>query len=164
VKNGLCSNKLILNYVVFTAPFIKHFAPPLQRPTSKCCSGNQSLFTVRMAVPYFKLLVAGFPSQRPGSEPRSHHVGFVVGNVALGQAFCLYFGFPCQFSFHRLLRIHNLSSGAGIISQLLANVPSGLTISLSLHPNKLKKKLTKLLGFSPKANYADRASSSCQRS
>jgi hypothetical protein len=29
-------------------------------------------------------------------------VGFVVDQVAMGQVFSEYFGFPCQFSFHRL--------------------------------------------------------------
>jgi hypothetical protein len=33
-------------------------------------------------------------------------VGFVVNKVALGQNFSEYFGFPCQFAFHRLL--HNI--------------------------------------------------------
>jgi hypothetical protein len=32
-------------------------------------------------------------------------VGFVVDKVALGQVFSEYFGFPCQSSFHRLLKI-----------------------------------------------------------
>jgi hypothetical protein len=27
--------------------------------------------------------------------------------VALGQVFSMYFGFSCQFSFHRLLHIHH---------------------------------------------------------
>jgi hypothetical protein len=32
-------------------------------------------------------------------------VGFVVNNVALGQVFSEYFGFPCQSSFHQFLHI-----------------------------------------------------------
>jgi hypothetical protein len=56
-------------------------------------------------------------------------VGFVVDKVALGQVFCEYFGFPCKFSFYRLLHIHHLSSGAGIIGQLVADVPSGLSLT-----------------------------------
>jgi hypothetical protein len=67
----------------------------------------------------------------PGFDPRSGHMGFVVDKVALGQVFFEYFGFPCQFSFHRLLHTHHLSSGAGIISQIVADVPS----RLSLTPN-----------------------------
>jgi hypothetical protein len=41
----------------------------------------------------------------PGSIPGSH-VGFVVDSVAPGQVSSKYFSFPCQFSFHQLLRIH----------------------------------------------------------
>jgi hypothetical protein len=37
----------------------------------------------------------------------SGHEGFVVDKMALGQVFSEYFGFPCQFSFHRLLHIHH---------------------------------------------------------
>jgi hypothetical protein len=40
------------------------------------------------------------------------------------------FGFPCQFSFHRLLHTHHhLSSGAGTIGQIEAHVPSGLSLT-----------------------------------
>jgi hypothetical protein len=56
-------------------------------------------------------------------------VGFLVDKVALGQVFFEYFGFPCQFSFHRLLHIHHLSSGAGTIGQLAADVPSGPSLT-----------------------------------
>jgi hypothetical protein len=87
---------------------------------------------------------SGFPLPRPGFYPRSGHVGFVVDKVALNQVFSEYFGFPRQFSFHRLLRIHHhLSSGAGTIGRIVADLPSGL----SLTPPKettllLRKKLT----------------------
>jgi hypothetical protein len=54
------------------------------------------------------------------------HVGFVVDEVTLGQVFC----FPCQFPFHRLLYTHHhLSSGAGTIGQIVADMPSGLTLT-----------------------------------
>jgi hypothetical protein len=44
--------------------------------------------------------------------------------------FSEYFGFPCQFSFHRLLHIHHHpKSGAGTIGQLVADVPSGLSLT-----------------------------------
>jgi hypothetical protein len=57
-------------------------------------------------------------------------VGFVVGNVALGQVFSEYFGFPCQFSFHRLLHFrHHLSFGAGTLGQTMADVPSRLSLT-----------------------------------
>jgi hypothetical protein len=64
-------------------------------------------------------------------------VGFVVDKVALGQVFSEYFGFPCQSSFHRLLHTHHLSSGAGTIDQLVADVPSGLSLT---PPQEIKKK------------------------
>jgi hypothetical protein len=67
---------------------------------------------------------------RVPAQVRSYGI-FVLDKVALGQAF----GFPCQLSFHRLIHTH-LSSGAGTIGQLMADVPSGLS-----HPTakKLKK-------------------------
>jgi hypothetical protein len=81
-------------------------------------------------------LVAGFPQRRHGFEARSGNVGFVVDKVALGQGFSKYFGFPCQFSFHQMLHTH-LSSGAGTIGQLVADVPSGFSPT---PPHKKKKK------------------------
>jgi hypothetical protein len=71
-------------------------------------------------------------------------VGFVVDEVALEQAFSEYFGFPCQFSFHRLLHIHHpLTYGAGITGQIVANVPSGLSLT-QLQETKLRGTLNKL--------------------
>jgi hypothetical protein len=75
---------------------------------------------------------------RPGFDPRSGHVGFVVDKVALGQVFSEYFGFPCQSSFHQLLHNHHhLSSGAGTIGQ---QWPTYQVDSVSPHPEKQKKK------------------------
>jgi hypothetical protein len=34
-------------------------------------------------------------------------VGFVVDKVALGQVFLEFFGLPCQFLFHQLIRNHH---------------------------------------------------------
>jgi hypothetical protein len=63
--------------------------------------------------------------------------GIVVDKVALGQVFSEYFGFPCQSSFHQLLHNHDhLSSGAGTIDQLVADVPSGLKSHLTKNNNK----------------------------
>jgi hypothetical protein len=39
-------------------------------------------------------------------DPRSGHVGYVVDQMVLWQLFYEYFGFPCQFSFHKLFHIH----------------------------------------------------------
>jgi hypothetical protein len=95
-------------------------------------------YSRRKAVPWLRRLVAGFPPRRPVFDPKSGHMGFVVDNAALGQVFSEYFGFPCQFSFHRLLHIHHLSSGAGTIGQLVADVPSGLSL-----PTPRKKNMQK---------------------
>jgi hypothetical protein len=65
-------------------------------------------------------------------------VGLVVEKVILGQFFSEYFGFFCQLSFHLLLHNHHcLTSGAGTVGQLVAEVPSGLSLTPP-HPKKLK--------------------------
>jgi hypothetical protein len=47
------------------------------------------------AVPWLRLLVAGLSPWRPGFDPRSVDVGFVVDKVAMGQGFSPeYLGFP----------------------------------------------------------------------
>jgi hypothetical protein len=61
-------------------------------------------------------------------DPTSGHVEFVVDKVAMGQVFSEYFGFYCQFSFHKLLHIH-VSSGAGTISQSETDITSGLSLT-----------------------------------
>jgi hypothetical protein len=71
----------------------------------------------------------------PEIYPRLGHMGFMVENMALGQVFTEYFGFPCQFSFHQLFHTYHLSSGAGTIGQIVADV----RLSLVPHPTKLKK-------------------------
>jgi hypothetical protein len=79
---------------------------------------------------------AAFLPRRPGFDHRSLHVGFVVVKVALRQVSSEYFGFHCQLSFHQMLHTH-LSSGAGTIGQLMADVTSGLNLisaNLSSHP------------------------------
>jgi hypothetical protein len=64
-------------------------------------------------------------------------MGFVVDKVALGQVFSEYFGFPSQFSFHRLLHTHRyLTSGAGTVGQLVADVLSGLSLTPLKETNK----------------------------
>jgi hypothetical protein len=68
---------------------------------------------------------------RPGLEPGSGHMEFVVDKVELSEVFSEYFCFLCQ-SFHLLLNTHhNPLSGAGTIGQIVAEV--------SPNPKKLKK-------------------------
>jgi hypothetical protein len=57
--------------------------------------------------------------------------------VALGQVFSQNFGFPCQFSFHKLLHIHHVSFGVGTIGQMVAEVQNGLSLT---PPQGTKKK------------------------
>jgi hypothetical protein len=82
---------------------------------------------------------AGFPPRRPGFDSKSGHVGFVVDKVALGQFSSSCFGFPSQFSFHQILRTH-LSSEAGVIVQLVASIPSGLSLTPSREKRQKKPK------------------------
>jgi hypothetical protein len=50
------------------------------------------------AVPWLRRLAAGLPPRRPGFDPGSVHVGFVVDKVALGQVFPQVLGFsPVSF-------------------------------------------------------------------
>jgi hypothetical protein len=61
---------------------------------------------------------------------------FVVAKV-IGTGFLRVLRFPCQFIFHRLLHIHHhLSSGAGTIGQLVADVPNGLSLT---GPHEIEK-------------------------
>jgi hypothetical protein len=77
-----------------------------------------------------KLISRTFPPRRTGFDPRSGHVRYTVNKVALEQVLSEYFGFPCQFSFHRLFHTHHhLSFGAGTIGQLVADIPSGLSLN-----------------------------------
>jgi hypothetical protein len=68
-------------------------------------------------------------------------MGFVVDKVALGQVFFEYFGFVCELSFRQMLHTH-LSSGAGTIGQLVADVPSGLSLT---PPQETKKQKTTIV-------------------
>jgi hypothetical protein len=89
---------------------------------------RSSPLNLKAAVPYLRRLDAGVPARRPGFNPMSGHVGFVVDKVVLRQVFSEYFGIPCQFSFHLLLHIHP-SSSASTICQFVADVPSGQSLT-----------------------------------
>jgi hypothetical protein len=55
-------------------------------------------------------------------------VRFAVGKVALGKVSSEYFYFPYQLSLHQMLHTH-LSSGHGILVQLVTDVPSELNFT-----------------------------------
>jgi hypothetical protein len=81
----------------------------------------------------------GFSRRRPGFEPRSGYVGFVVDKVALGKVFSEYFGFPCQFSFHWLLHTHHHPPfGTGTIVQIVLDVPNWFSFT----PPQVKTRYT----------------------
>jgi hypothetical protein len=62
-----------------------------------------------------------------------------MGKVTLGQVSPEYFGFSCQ-SFHRLLHTHHhSSSGVGKIGQIVAGVPSGLSLTPPQRNNNKKE-------------------------
>jgi hypothetical protein len=84
-----------------------------------------------MAAPKLKRLVAGFPPRRPGFEPGSGQVGFVVDKVAVEQVFSEYVGFPCQSSFHRILHL-TITRGRYNRPEV-ADVPSGPSLDSSPH-------------------------------
>jgi hypothetical protein len=75
---------------------------------------------------------------RVRSQVRS--CGICGGQSGSGAGFSKYFGFPCQFSFHRLPHTHHhhLLSGAGTIGQTVADVPGGLSLT---PPQEIKYKL-----------------------
>jgi hypothetical protein len=58
-----------------------HFPPETWGPGMQTNQSGTQFIKVRQTVPYFRRLVAGFPPRRPGFEPRSVHVGFVVDKV-----------------------------------------------------------------------------------
>jgi hypothetical protein len=60
-----------------------------------------------------------------------------VDKGGIGAVFSEFFGFPCQFSFLRLFYNHHLSSGDSIIGQIVADVPSGHSLTPS--QDNLKK-------------------------
>jgi hypothetical protein len=80
--------------------------------TSKCEKQPPSMWTNPvpsdkiLAMPLIRQAVTAFPLQEHGFNPRSGHVGCVVGKVVLGQIFFKYFRFCCKLLFHQLLCIH----------------------------------------------------------
>jgi hypothetical protein len=69
-------------------------------------------------------------------------VRFVVDKVALGQVFFVYFGFPCQSSFHRFLLNHYSPIIRGLYHRpVVAAVPK-------VSPHKLRKKYSKEVRYS----------------
>jgi hypothetical protein len=79
------------------------------------------------AVPQLRRPLVGFPLRRTGFDHRSSHMGFLTDKVA---GFLRVLGFPCHFSFHRMLRTH-LPSADGTVGPLMTGVPSWLSPHLT---------------------------------
>jgi hypothetical protein len=78
-----------------------------ERSSSSSSEPSRNFETVVLTTSFPIPITVMFVSEnRPGFDPRSAYVGFVVDKAALGQVFSKYLFFPCQFSFHHLLRIH----------------------------------------------------------
>jgi hypothetical protein len=67
--------------------------------------------------------------------------GICGGQSGTWAGFLRVLRFPCQFSFHRLLHTHHLSSRAGTIGQLVTDVPSGLSLTPSQETKKKKNNI-----------------------
>jgi hypothetical protein len=74
-----------------------------------------------MVIQKISCVLHWLPTAATRVRSQSGHVGFVVDEVALGQVSSEYFRLP--------LPILIPSSGAGTISQLVADVPSGLSLT-----------------------------------
>jgi hypothetical protein len=87
------------------------------------------------AVPWLRRLVAGLSLSRPGSDPGSVHVGFVVEKVALGQVFPRVLRFsPVSFIppvFHYLKQRKKLIIFLNIFITVLRNNPQGCVASVA---------------------------------
>jgi len=59
------------------------------------CKGNSSVVLVKAVS---KFTVAGISPQRPGFNPSSFNVGFMLDKGGCDRFFSRYFGFPIQFS------------------------------------------------------------------
>jgi hypothetical protein len=82
--------------------------------------------------------VAGFPPRRPGFNPRSDHVRFVVDKVALGQVFPPeYFGFPLSISFHRCSITRKNKKKTDHLSLLSSSQGCAIGLKTAVHPQHL---------------------------
>jgi hypothetical protein len=72
----------------------------VERPVLVSCMGSVTVKCTN-CITRLRRLVAGLSSRRPGFDPGSVHVGFVVNKVALGQGFPRVLCFYPVNSFHR---------------------------------------------------------------
>ena len=92
-----CADNAALQHTI--QPSAAHF----QQSTTNHCSSLW--FSPLQTVQWLRRLVAGLPPRRPGFDPSSHHVRFVVDIVALGRCF-----FPNISFFSLSLSFHQCSA------------------------------------------------------
>jgi hypothetical protein len=122
-------------------PSYGQFPAPHPLPLSRCHRANSDVNGRAIAQAVSRRL----PTAAARVRAQARSCGICGGQSGTGAGLSEYFGFPCQFSFQTLLHTHHLlvSSGAGIIGQLVADVPSGL----SLTPPQETKKSIKVLAL-----------------
>jgi hypothetical protein len=101
---GCCSvEKQVVHYYAICSVYCVIFSKPTKEPSIYSSSINPFYHLLRevqclnphpfmnnmlmLAVPWLRRLVAGLPRRKPGFDPGSVHVGFLVDEVALGQVF-----------------------------------------------------------------------------
>ena len=100
-------------------------------------------FSVSRAVLWLRWLVAGLSPRRPGLDPGSVHVGFVVDKVASFPPSTLVF--PCQFH-STSIPLHGKAKKLIIFITLLHNKPQGCgaSVASAAGPFTTKKRVTSL--------------------
>jgi hypothetical protein len=83
-----------------------------------------------------------FPTAAARVRTQARSSWICGGQSGTGQIFSVHFGFSCQFSFLPLILTHHLSSWADTIGQLLADVPSGLSVTPPQETEEKKKNPT----------------------
>jgi hypothetical protein len=91
-------------------------------------TGPISIIRLKVEVAAMTHLIVGFPPPWLWFNARSGNVVYVVDNIAFGRGFLEYLCFPSHFSFHLILHTP-LSSGAGTVGPVVADVASGFSHS-----------------------------------
>jgi hypothetical protein len=115
--------------------FVKESRPLLWSSGQSSWLKNGDVLCFPEVRPEFIYVISWLQIQKSGFDSRRYQIfRELVGlhKAALGQVFSEYFGFPCK-AFGRLLHTHHRhrpsSSGAGTVSQIVAHVPNGLSLT-----------------------------------
>jgi hypothetical protein len=86
-----------------------------------------------------KIIVAGFPPQRPGFDTRSGYVGFVVDKVALGQFSPITWVSSANSYSTDCSTLIIYRPGLEKLAKIVAGVPSGLSLTPPQKTIKIKE-------------------------